>query len=484
MTHESPGHEEQQRVLAMVADLITAADGDVQYRDVYLRRAAEVLTPIVSESGWESALLRRDQLTRLLGQARAALTREDWAQVRDFGTRAADLQRTLDAEKRILDVAEAVYGASAVALDPLSPGLARYVKRWSGAAQAQADVVAVLAKLAGQDATARDVYRARERAVGAVAVPKAATSAGGTAAPRAANASQNALQAIERGDAAALQALAESMVGGRAATPAAGAGAAAAAHAELTVPDVLGEPLPEACRSRAASLGLEYVEVTLASPSLATAITDFIAQYALSASAATFDRARDGVARLTMAAGEVQVPRDVAALFAETVSLFALHLYVNSAGIRYVPVPAPREALLVEGHAEGDETMTALVRELCLPQRRGLARNDIETALWKHGPRLVSERLGLDPLAFRLVCVPPDLYMRVGRDRGWGRREEWTHFDGYQVMSGGRLRALVGGNARFGGLFDLCSLSRDDGRDNTLVRFAVVRRERLGVRIA
>jgi hypothetical protein len=42
----------------------------------------------------------------------------------------------------------------------------------------------------------------------------------------------------------------------------------------------------------------------------------------------------------------------------------------------------------------------------------------------------------------------------------------------------------VGGNSKFGGLFDLCSISRDDARDNTFVRFAVVRRERLGVRIA
>jgi len=56
------------------------------------------------------------------------------------------------------------------------------------------------------------------------------------------------------------------------------------------------------------------------------------------------------------------------------------------------------------------------------------------------------------------------------------------HGSGYQVMKGGRLRALVGGNARFGGLFDLASISRDDGRENTVVRFAVIRRERLGVR--
>jgi hypothetical protein len=241
--------------------------------------------------------------------------------------------------------------------------------------------------------------------------------------------------------------------------------------------------LPEACRPRAAALGLEYVEVTLASPAVAAAMTDFVERYALGASAAAFERARDGVARVTVVAKETAVPPDLAALFAETISLFALHLYVNSAGIRYVPLPAPREALLVETHAEGDEPVTPLMRELGLGQRRALSRDDIEAAVSRHGARILSEHLGLDPSGFRIVCVPPDVFMRIGRSRGWGQRQEWTHFDGYQVVSGGRLHALVGGNARYGGVVDLASISRDDGRENTVVRFAVIRRERLGVRI-
>jgi hypothetical protein len=139
--------------------------------------------------------------------------------------------------------------------------------------------------------------------------------------------------------------------------------------------------------------------------------------------------------------------------------------------------------VLLETHPEGDETVTPLLRELGLERRRGMARDDIEQRLQKQGPRVVGELLGLDPLAFRVVCVPPDVFMRSGRDRGWGGRQEWTHFDGYQVMRGGRIRALVGGHAQYGGLYDLASISRDDARENTLARFAVIRRERLGVRI-
>jgi hypothetical protein len=233
----------------------------------------------------------------------------------------------------------------------------------------------------------------------------------------------------------------------------------------------------------ARALGLERVEASLASPAVAAAVADFVERYALGASPAVRDLASEGVARVTIAAEEAAVPSDVAAVFAETIAVFALHVYVNSAGIRYVPVPAPREVLLAELHAEEEEPVTPLLHELGLERRRGLSRDDIEARLLKHGGRIVAGRLGLDPLAFRLVCVPPDVFMRVGRGRGWGQRQQWTHFDGYQVLSGGRLRALVGGNARYGGIFDLCSISRDDARENTVARFAVIRRERLGMRI-
>jgi hypothetical protein len=145
-------------------------------------------------------------------------------------------------------------------------------------------------------------------------------------------------------------------------------------------------------------------------------------------------------------------------------------------------VSIEREPLLIEPHAEGDDAATPLLRELHLARRRGLARTVIETRLRADGPRIIGDELGLDPLAFRLVCVPPDLYVRLGRERDWGRRDDWTHFDGYQLVGARGLRALVGGNARYGGLSDLCSISCDDARENTIVRFAVVRRERLGVR--
>ena len=55
----------------------------------------------------------------------------------------------------------------------------------------------------------------------------------------------------------------------------------------------------------------------------------------------------------------------------------------------------------------------------------------------------------------------------------------WTHFDGYLIMADGRLRALAGGDARFGGLYDLLGIGRDYDSDRVVARFAVVCRERM-----
>jgi len=471
----------EQNVLETVARLVTAAEGDTLYRDVYLQRAAATLAPLVTEAQYDAALARREQLGRLLAQARAAVARQDWEDVRALGTRAEDLQGGLDAEAALMAAAETVYAAPAAMLDPFSAGLPPS-KRWPDPNQARADVTAVLRALAADDPTGRALYDERQRALAALTLRAAPAAEAGAAAPSRAPVEQQALAALERGDPKALRALAESMLGP--AQPARGTGAAAAApRARLQVPPVLGEPLPAPAIERAGALGLERAEVTLASGAVATAITEFVERHALGASPAAYDRARDGVARVTLAAEEAAIPPEVAAVFAETISLFALHQYVNSAGLRYVPVPAPKEVVLVERHADGDDAATPLLDELGLERRRALARDVIETRLLKHGARIVGERLGLDPLAFRLVCIPPDLFVRLGRERGWGQRPEWTHLDGYQVLAGGRLRALVGGHVRFGGVFDLCSLGRDDARDNTVARFAVVRRARFDVRI-
>lgn len=465
-------------VLATVTRLVAVADGDTLYRDVYLQRAAELLAPMITETQYEAALATREQLNTVLGQARAAVGRQDWAKVRELGTRAAQLRGTLDDQQAALAAADAVFGAPPVALDPLSPGIRLSSPRWTSPDGARQDISATLGLLTREDAPLSQLYAARQRAIDALRVPGALGTTPATAG--AGDLEQQALQALERGDIAALNGVADTMLG--TVTTAAAATGSGLARARVIASDVLGEPFPEASVARAASWGLEPADAPELSADLRAAVVDFMEQYALGASPAVHSRATDGVARLRVVAEKITIPPNLAAIFAETIALFALHVYVNSAGIRYVPPPIERERLLIEAHPDGDEAATPLLRELRLPRRHGIARDQIEMHLRAHGARILADHLGLDPRAFRLVCVPPDLYTRLGRERGWGQREEWTHVDGYQVVGGGGLRALVGGNARYGGLFDLCSISRDDGRENTVVRFAVIHRERLGVR--
>jgi hypothetical protein len=162
---------------------------------------------------------------------------------------------------------------------------------------------------------------------------------------------------------------------------------------------------------------------------------------------------------------------------------FIQQIFINSGGARYLP-RISAETALVEDFLENDaaDAPSKLLSALRLPHRRGLARTEIENALMRFGAQILAEQLNLDPIEFWLVCIPYDLYMRLGRDRGWGQWHHWTHFDGYGVVQGNRLRALVGGDGRFGGVADLVSISRTDARENVYARFAVVRRARMVAR--
>ncbi len=299
---------DEQRSMAVVSHLVTAADGDTLYRDVYLRRASEILSPIVSEPQWAAFVANRAEVERLRTQARLAVAHQEWERVRELGTRAAALQQSLQRLQESLAVAEAVYGAPAVVLDPLSPGLLSFCRRWSQAAQARDEVCAALSRLAREDVGMQTVYAARKGALDALGLPGRAAVGGdgdarSSAAPSAAaDLEHQVMQAIERGDVAALEQLTASISGKKAPAGSEPAGGGTAStHRHITVPGSLGEPIPESGVSRAAALGLERVEATAVEPSLASAVSDFLERYAIGASAAAYSRASDGIAQITLA---------------------------------------------------------------------------------------------------------------------------------------------------------------------------------------
>jgi hypothetical protein len=462
----------------VVGLLARAADGDTLFRDLYLLRARELLAPLFAESRYRGVAGEREEAERSLRQARIAASRRDWEHVKELSSRAAALQQSLQSTQDLCTLAASIYDAPVVAPDPFSPGVP--TPRGKDARSLRADVVDALTRLATVDATRADLYTARRGAVSAL-LPGTASS--GAGAKETEESDERRLRlAAEHGDADQLLQLAQQMLSASPATDAA-AGQTGTSRTRFEPPKALSESFPQSSLERAGALGLEPVESHTVAEVTQT-VRDFLDQYGWGPATAELGKASDGVTQLRAVAREHMSSRELAETAAETISLFATQVFVNSAGLRYVPLPIDKESCLIEGFPEGEEPVTELLKALGLPKRRGLTRSDIEKALLLHGAGVVGERLGLDPREFRVVCMPPDVYLRVGRERGWGQRPEWTHFDGYRVLRSGQLLALVGGSSRYGGLVDLCGISATDERENVVARFAVVRRARLGARPA
>src|SRR5262245_6292928 len=476
MARKRDADESSSPPAAVIALLANAADGDTLFRDLYLHRARELLAPLFAESRYRSAAGERAEAERCMQQARVATAHRDWERVRELSGRAAALQQSLQATQELNTLAGSGYDAPAIALDPFSPGL---TPRGKDRRTLQAAAGDALGRLEAADAASAALYSGRRAVIAALAPSSAAPGASDKKKP-AESLDRRLQQAAERGDAEELRQLADQMLASSPATEST-AEKQAASRTRFEAPPVLGEPFPQSSVERAGALGLEAV-VSHVVPEVAATIRDFLDRYGWGPATAELGKASEGVTQLRSLARERISSRELADTAAETISLFATQVYINSAGLRYVPLPIDTEPCLIEGFAEGEEPVTELLKALGLPKRRGLTRVEIENALLLNGPRVLEDQLGLDPREFRLICIPPDIYLRVGRERGWGQRAEWTHFDGYRVLQSGQLLALVGGSSKYGGLVDLCGISPTDERDNVIARFVVVRRARLGAR--
>jgi hypothetical protein len=181
---------------------------------------------------------------------------------------------------------------------------------------------------------------------------------------------------------------------------------------------------------------------------------------------------------------ELPLPKDFPEALKSRIQLYAMHPFINSAGVRFLPNMVA-ENVLVENFPEPEEgsklPSSGLLEALGLKRRNQLSRQQIETVLLEKGSEILRNQLGLDPNEYRLVCIPPDLHLRIGQECGWGQQQIWTHFDGYMVMADTSRRALAGGDVRFGGIYDLLGLSCSYDSDRVIARFAVVQRRRMAL---
>jgi hypothetical protein len=294
-------------------------------------------------------------------------------------------------------------------------------------------------------------------------------------------AEQLALEAAERGDVAALQRLAAELRDWKESGAPATTGSTPVMLSRYECPIDLSVPFPPQVIERARALGL--VEVRSAPFAELAKLREVIYTHVDQPVPSDPNMEREGVLR-ARAMAENQLPAEFDTEEPQVLAgQFIQQIFLNSGGARYLP-PLAAETVLLEDFAENEsaDAPSKLLAALGLAKRSGLSRAEIESALMRFGPEILENTLGLDPVEFRLVCIPYDLYARFGHAQGFGKWPHWTHFDGYQVMGGNRLRALAGGDGRFGGLFDLVSISSTDAREGVYTRFAIVRRARMTLR--
>lgn len=451
-----------QHALELAQALVGVAVGDTEYRDFYLRRARGLVAPVMSREALEGIRRERANLGTLRDEARRAVEVGDWHRVRELAVTLRAAENRLGENEQIVAVVGRVYDAdlgigrealSAYTVSPLSAGELRAIR---------ARIATQLEELAARDLQWSAFYTARRAAVEALPVESRPHAAGAAEAALV----EEAREALRGGRWEALISLAD------------GLGAAGGVDAERCGCG----PLPEQARrayggtpatDAAAHYGL--VEVRLDSrDDLRTFLNCRCALTGrLSEEALTDEGAGE---RSTPCGCHHQCP-EMEARLRETLDILKHRAFLSSLGTRYLPT-FPSEAVLLETFSETEAERGPLLERLHLPRRLGLSRLEIEQALAANGADVV-ESLGLDPFEHVLVPVPFDVYLRAAACFGWGRRPHWTHLDGYQVLRGWRLRALVGGNARYGGPADLCTIGREDPRDDVLVRFCVLPRRHL-----
>jgi hypothetical protein len=457
---------------AVMTALLDAGNIDTVYRDVYLDRARTVLAPVLSVEDFHRLEQERAALTELPLTIARALDTANWSLVKEMSERVQTLKRAVDEKAALLQTARSIYDVRDVRLDPFSPGLepfTRIARRELPTLRKR--TLDVLETLQRADVAWNDFYGARRRAF--QARPETFAGAATDATSSSADAVESARQALKAGDMKRLAGLADALIA--AGTPSAAAVSHAASVGTARIEDEPSQELQPVTYSsetlaRARHLGLtaRHLERRMELASLR--------RYAWTPSSDE---------RATNAAAQVPLPSGSPEALRENVAMFAIHPLVNSGGARYLPSLLAEDVLVEDFPDPADGQTPApseLVNSLGLPGRRGLPRIAIEQALLMHGARILDTDLGLDPRVFRLVCIPPDVYVRVGEAEGWGRQPFWTHFDGYlirTVMGQLRLQALAGGDVRYGGLYELLAVGRDYDSDRLLARFAVVQRARM-----
>lgn len=440
---------------------------DLPYADEYLHRAEQPLSQCLTRQEFSSLGSDREQLPRMTSGLLGAAVQEDWARVRELAEKAGAARDRLAARAELFSLADAVYGprflqadGPTLALHGVVPQEAATILRIREAA------IVHLRLLANADAEAKSFYDARVKYLEELRID--------TATPVATSyvtidLRRKVVDAAEAGDFDAIRRLTDAVPG----TTASDRSRVRSRRTRRERTVSFENAFPHAAAARAADLGLTLEALPPASP-----LEAYLGCCCADRAELPDTPAAAGAPDVFACTCGHSCPPEITGRLRENLDLLLGRPFITSAGDRYLPW-FDKEVLMVEGFPETDpDARTPLLARLGVSGRHGVSRLTIENALLTQGPRLIRD-IGLDPVEFRVVCIPFDAYLRLAPKYGWGQQDLWTHFDGYQITRNLQLWALVGGYREFGGAEDLCSVGREYESVRLTARLAIVRRERL-----
>ena len=456
----------------IATSLIELRQIDTLYGDLYLWRAKNLLHDKMPLETYRGLQRTETELKNLPNKIHNAMGQGNWPAVKEMSAQMQVMKQRAEQDSSMLTLAKALYEDETIPIDPFSPG----IQRLAGNSVTDLSVLRdrcmrLLGTLIKSDTEWRAFYTSRQNDMLAEgALDDVAPSVKDTIRTSPAKLQQEAQEALENGNFDKLRQLADTLseVGaGETATVSSGQSAEVKATIKMRRFDFT---FPDAVLERARMLGLAPFKVE--------SRFDKYAQLASICWQPTFADLESAQGRLLA----LPLTADAPEALLTRIELFVLHPFINSAGVRFLP-PLVDEDVLVEDFAEPAANsaipVSSLLEALKLNRRNSRTRMQIETALAERGFLIVKDELGLDPYQFRLVCIPPDLHLRIGMSQSWGSQEIWTHFDGYMLTANGKMQALAGGDVRFGGIYDMLGISRNYEADRIIARFAVVQRRRM-----
>ena len=472
MKSEKKGNNEKYEQIRSIIDI---GKTDTAYRDIYNEHAKRLISDILPYEGYIDLIEERERLSRLPNKINASIERGDWESVEELSKKMKRLHKRVEEEQELFGLGKEVYDNNDIYINPFLTGMSHIVGVKIDELSALCKkIIKELNGLSISDPKLKDFYIARKNYYNTIGFrfseKKDYTE---LSVWNEEELNIRARQALESGDMDLLEEISKSIIMNRKRK----AGKSLSAPQDDTI-------LPDAS---SAERSFEFSSDTIYSArslGLIQAHIEGLPEYsALYRHALHPEFGKEkGVSWDDMKSDDEVFKKGIPEALKKRVESFVRHTFINSGGTRHFP-DFVSEDFLVENFPEKEviieKTESRLLSILGLKKRIGLSRIKIEKALFNNGYSIIKNELNMDPDLFRLVCIPPDLYLRLGGSLGWGKQELWTHFDGYEVLQNGSFNALAGGDSRFGGIYDLVNIKRDYESERVVARFAVVQRKRM-----